>query len=46
MHYGCGEQEARSICAQAGACEALELMEEGIETMPLPLPAVVKETLS
>lgn len=43
MHYG--EQEARSIRGQTSAREAMELMEEGIEVMPLPLPAAVKETL-
>ena len=47
MRYDYGEQEARSICAQASAREALQLMEDGIEVMPLSLPlsAVVKETL-
>lgn len=43
MHYG--EQEARSIRGQASVREAVELLEEGIEVMPLPLPAAVKETL-
>ena len=43
MHYG--EQEARSIRGQTSVREAAELMEEGIEVMPLPLPAAVKETL-
>ena len=43
MHYG--EAEARSIRGQASARETVELMEEGIEVMPLPLPAALKETL-
>lgn len=43
MHYGDAEQ--RSIRGQASRAEAIELIEEGIEVMPLPLPAVVKETL-
>jgi hypothetical protein len=43
MHYG--EVEARSIRGQASAREALELLEEGIDVIPLPMPAAVKETL-
>lgn len=43
MHYGDAEQ--RSIRGQASRDEAIELIEEGIEVMPLPLPAAVKETL-
>ena len=43
MHYG--DAEARGIRGQASAREAVELLEEGIEVMPLPLAAVVKETL-
>ena len=43
MHYG--DTEARSIRGQASASEAMELLEEGIEVMPLPLPAALKETL-
>jgi len=43
MHYG--DAEPRSIRGQASRAEALELIEEGIEVMPLPLPAAVKETL-
>lgn len=43
MHYG--DIEARSIRGQASASEAIELLEEGIEVMPLPLPAALKETL-
>ena len=36
IHYG--EREAETIHGQATAKEALELIEEGIEIMPLPLP--------
>ena len=43
MHYGDAEQ--RSIRGQASRAEAIELIEEGIEVMPLPLPAALKETL-
>lgn len=43
MHYG--EVNARSIRGQASAREAVELLEEGIDVMPLPLPAALKETL-
>lgn len=43
MHYG--DTEARNIRGQASVKETVELLEEGIEVMPLPLPAVVKETL-
>ena len=43
MHYG--DIEARSIRGQASTREAVELMEEGIDVMPLPLPAALKETL-
>lgn len=43
MHYGDAEQ--RSIRGQASRAEAIELIEEGIEVMPLPLPALAKETL-
>ena len=43
MFYGDAEQ--RSIRGQASRAEAIELLEEGIEVMPLPLPAAVKETL-
>jgi hypothetical protein len=43
MHYG--DIEARSIRGQTSAREAVELLEEGIEVMPLPMPAVLKETL-
>ena len=43
MHYG--EAEHRNIRGRASAREAIELLEEGIDVMPLPLPAAVKETL-
>lgn len=43
MHYG--ELEARSIRGQTSAREAVELMEEGIEVMPLPMLPGLKETL-
>jgi hypothetical protein len=43
IHYG--DAEARNIRGQASVREAVELMEEGIEVMPLPLPAALKETL-
>lgn len=43
MHYG--DSEARSIRGQASLREAVELLEEGIEVMPLPMPPVIKETL-
>ncbi len=43
MHYG--DTEARSIRGQASAREAVELIEEGIDVMPLPMPAALKETL-
>ena len=41
MHYG--DIETRSIRGQASAREAVELMEEGIDVMPLP--AALRETL-
>ncbi len=43
MHYG--EEEARNIRGQASLREAIELIEEGIAVMPLPMPAALKETL-
>ena len=43
MHYG--EAEERAIRGQASREEAVALMEEGIEVLSLPLPAVLKETL-
>jgi hypothetical protein len=43
MHYG--EIEARSIRGQATQRETIDLLEEGVEIMPLPLPAALKETL-
>jgi len=43
MHYG--EAQARPIRGQASLKDAVELLEEGIEVMPLMLPPAVKETL-
>jgi hypothetical protein len=43
MHYG--DTEARNIRGQASPQETVELLEEGIEVMPLPMPAALKETL-
>lgn len=43
MHYG--EAEARNIRGQTSVREAVELLEEGIEVMPLPMLPVLKETL-
>ena len=43
MHYG--EIEGRSIRGQATQRETADLLEEGIEVLPLPLSAVLKETL-
>ena len=43
MHYG--DAEARSIRGQASVRETVELLEEGIDVMPLPMPAALKETL-
>ena len=43
MHYG--DIEARSIRGRASAREAVELLEEGIDVMPLPMPAALKKTL-
>lgn len=43
MHYGDAEQ--RSIRGQASRAEAIELLDEGIDVMPLPLAEAVKETL-
>ena len=43
MHHG--EVQQRAIRGQATPDEAMELLEEGIAVMPLPLPAAAKETL-
>ncbi len=43
MHHG--EKQHRHIRGQASAQEALELIEEGIEVMPLPMLPGIKETL-
>ena len=43
MHYG--DVETRSIRGRASLHEAIGLLEEGIEIMPLPIPAALKGTL-
>jgi hypothetical protein len=43
MHHG--EVQERAIRGQATPDEAMQLLEEGIAVMPLPLPAAAKETL-
>ena len=43
MHHG--ETEERAIRGQATADEAVQLLEEGIAVVPLPLPVAAKETL-
>ena len=43
MHYG--EVETRGIRGQASAREAVELLEEGIEIVPLPMLPALKQTL-
>ena len=43
MHYG--ESEERAIRGQASREETVALLEEGIEVLPLLLPAALKETL-
>ena len=43
IHYG--EEPERGIRGQVSRDEALELLDEGIEVMPLPLPAALKGTL-
>jgi hypothetical protein len=43
IHYG--ETEQRGIRGQASREETLELLDEGIEVMPLPLPKALKEPL-
>jgi hypothetical protein len=43
MHYG--EAEERGIRGQATAQQTMELLEEGIAVLPLPLPDAAKETL-
>ena len=43
MHYG--DAEPRSIRGQTTQREAVELLEEGIDVMALPIPAALKETL-
>jgi hypothetical protein len=43
IHHG--EVEARAIRGQASARETLELIDEGIAILPLPVPECLKETL-
>jgi len=43
MHYG--DVKPRSIRGQTTQREAIELIEEGIDVMALPMPAALKETL-
>lgn len=43
MHHG--DAETRNIRGQASVRQTLELLEEGIDVMPLPMPPAVKETL-
>lgn len=43
MHHG--EVEERAIRGHATPDEAVQLLEEGIAVVPLPLPSAVKETL-
>lgn len=43
MHHG--EVQERAIRGQATPDEAVQLIEEGIAVVPLPLPAAAKETL-
>ena len=43
MHHG--EVQERAIRGQATPDEAMQLLEEGIAVMPLPLPPAAKETL-
>lgn len=43
MHHG--EVDERSIRGQTSREEAVALLEEGISVLPLPMPALLKETL-
>jgi len=43
MHYG--DAQSRNIRGQASMREVLELKDEGIGVMPLPMPVALKETL-
>ncbi len=43
IHYG--EEPERGIRGQVSRDEAMELLDEGIDVMPLPLPAALKGTL-
>ncbi|MDO9360271.1 MAG: DUF1178 family protein [Polaromonas sp.] len=43
MHHG--DAETRNIRGQASLRQTLELLDEGIDVMPLPMPPALKETL-
>jgi len=43
IHYG--EAQERGIRGQATPAQTVELLEEGIGVLPLPLPPALKETL-
>ena len=43
MHYG--ETDERAIRGQSSLQETVQLLEEGIAVLPLPLPEAAKETL-
>ncbi len=43
MHYG--ETEERAIRGQSSIQETMQLLDEGIAVLPLPLPEAAKETL-
>jgi hypothetical protein len=43
IHYG--EAKERSIRGQASQDETLELLDEGIDVVPMPLPKILKEPL-
>ena len=45
IHYGKDKYKQRGIRGQASRDETMELLDEGIEVMPLPLPAALKNTL-
>ena len=43
IHYG--ESKERGIRGEASKDDVVELLDEGIDVMPLPLPAALKKTL-
>ena len=43
IHYG--ESKDRGIRGEASKDDVMELLDEGIDVMPLPLPAALKKTL-